>query len=467
MKVDESRLERQKLCIKDVVRDLKTCGKACINACPGFGKTYMITELVFKRLYESNKNLEFITLVGSDYLKEQWLDRSNNLTKVFTWQTIYKEAKQSIKCDFLIIDEIHNLILTPKYIRALSVIEYKYLIVMSGTLDNRHLEKLKQLGIPISHIVTEKEAIENGWLNKKHEFNLAIEISYGDSVKYNTLCDKYREAALFIDENVDNPDTSKQWESFDSISFVNKYEFGGYITKEGNRLDIPKSSYNQYKAQIKHYKTGKNAGKPYEYKNYYNAARVARMRGCSVEMIIGKATEASKTFSARATLCQTNDKKIEVIKEFINLFPNRKIVTFSTQTNFADKIAKEINGVSYHGKMNSKQLKEALDLFLSGNLKSLHTVGKIKEGADIPTIDTAINCSTYSKWTDKSQKDARAGRIEEDKKETIVLNLYCVLHKAFSYKPTFEKYFLEKAQINKEVHWIKNIEEIWQKLNTQ
>lgn len=465
MVIDEARLKRQEQCIQDVFRDLKLYSKSCINACPGFGKTFMITELVFKKLY-NKKPLKFIVLVGSEYLLNQWKSRTD-LAEIITWQTAYKQPDKFYQCDILVIDEIHNLILAPKYINVFNTIDFKKLIVMSGTLDDNHKEALSEKGIPISHVVTEEEAISNGWLNKKKEYNLRVEMSYYDSVRYRELSEKYREAALFIDENVDNPDETSRWESFSAIARVNQWEFGGYVSWDNNRINIGKNDYHKFKSDIKHYKTGKNAGKPYIYKHYYNAARVARMRGCSPEIIVGRAADASKLFAQRAKLVYSNRSKVDIINQFLELFPNRKIVTFSNQTDFSDLLEKETQGLAYHGKMKKSDLTAAMDKFITNEIRVLHTVGKIKEGADIEGIDTAINCSTYSKWTDKFQKDARAGRIEHNKDETIVLNLYCVLHRAFGYEPTFEKFFLKKAQNGKQVEWIKNVNDIWQQLNTQ
>lgn len=452
MKINQSKLERQKLAKRDMLEDLKKYGKSVLNAVPGFGKTFLITELFYKPAKEKQSNIRLFTLVGSDHLRKQWKLRDKGASIVETWQSMYKS--EPIEVDVLVIDEIHSLILTEEYAKVLDVIKAKYVIGLSGTLDERHREALKQKGFKISHVVTKEEAVQNGWLNNEREYNIEVEMSWVDSKRYLELEDRYREAVLFIDENVDDPEKSKSFANFKVIADVQKWSLEGYVYLDG-------TVSKQYdKDKVKHYKTGKNAGKPYTSKKYYNAQFVANMRGVPVEVIIGKATEASRMYAQKTALVYSNLAKVQVVKDFVNMFPDRKIITFNKATNFCDTLEQECGGAAYHGKISEKNLSIIMDNFITDKVRMLHTVSKIKEGADIPGVDVAINCSYYSKWTEKFQKDARALRAEENKKDTIILNLYTVTNRAFGYIPTFEKWYLKKLQKGKEVQWIKNLQEI-------
>lgn len=457
MNLDKSRDEDQKKAIAHVKQDLKKHKKACLNCCPGWGKTRAIVDLVYKPAKENNPDIKLFTLVGSDYLRQQWRERDQGLSTIQTWQSLYNKAEKSVSCDILVVDEIHKLLLTEKYIRSITkVISWKYLISLSGTLDDRHKEIMKRFGIPISYVVTEEEAIAKGWLNRKSEYNLELEMSFGDSKRYMKLEEQYREACLFIDANVDNPETSKSWANYRVIADVQKYTINGYKGIDGGVYH----DYNRDKNKIKHYQSGAKKGEPYENKRYYNAEHVARMRGVDPGFIVSRAAEASRIYGQKTKLIYNNAVKVQAVREIMNRFPDRKFITFSNQTAFTDTLEKSVGGRSYHGKQGKKLQKQIVDDFVNDKISCIHTVGKVKEGADIKGVDTAINCAYYSKWTEKFQKDARAGRAEKNKKETLVINLYTVLHRAFGNRPTFEKFFLNKAQKNKEVKWIKNIEEI-------
>lgn len=456
MTLNNDRDAHQRKAVKAIRKDLIEHGKACLNACPGYGKTRVVTDLIYAKAKEKKPDIKLVTLVGSDYLRDQWNQR-DQYSEILTWQSVYNKPVGSISCDILVIDEIHKILLAPKYIKCLQVIKHSYLIGLSGTLDNRHLAKMRELGIPVSFVVTEKEAIEKGWLNQKKEFNLQVELSYADSMRYRQLEENYRSNALYIDPNVDDPENSTSWANFGVIAEVNRWVEQGYIGKEGEIY----YDYDRYSDKIKHYKTGKQKGLPYVNRRYPAAERVARIRGCDPGLIIAKATEALKAFKQRANLTYNNAAKIRIIKEIIDRYPDRKFITFSNQTDFADLLEQKIGGKAYHGKQGKKVQKRIMSDFIEGSNNVLHTVSKIKEGADIPGVDTVINCSFYSKWTEKTQKDARAGRAEKDKKKTWVINLYCAQHRAFGNQSTFELGYLKNAQKRKiNVEWIKTIDEL-------
>lgn len=470
MKIDVKRFDRQKECIKDVFKDLKSFGKSCIYAAPGFGKTFMITDLVFKNLREKKSNIKFLTLIGSSYLRSQWVKRANNQTDIKSWQKIYKDPANTHKCDILIIDEIHKILLAPKYINVLKAVNFKKLIVMTGTLSYEHKEKLKELGIPISHKVTLEECVENGWVNNYSEFNVSIPLNGSESYRYNRQDTIYKTNGLYIDPNIYDPEASNKFVSYGVIGRARAGVFEGYIDLNGNLLKIKEKEYKTYKHLIKHHSKGKSKGKPVYQKKYYNAEKLARMRNMyivdnkgnkvpNIGLIIGKATAADRAFRERNKIAYHAQGKIEFFKDFVKRYPDRKIITFSKTTAFCDMLEKQVAGKAYHG-TDSKANRQIMDDFINDRILVVHTVGKIKEGADIPGVDTIIHFSYDSKKEDKIQKDLRGGRDKNNVNKTLIFNTYSVLDESYYEEETFELGYLLKSQEGREYLNIESLNEI-------
>lgn len=395
---------RQQLSANKLKEDLNKYKKVVLEAYPGWGKTRLINDHFITPSFENIKDCSFEVLVDSDYLLKQWNERkANKQVVVETWQKRSRKNEKIKKVHFLVIDEVHKLINTKRYIKVFEKYEAKWIIALTGTLDITHKQNLTQKGFVISDVVSEEEGFQNGWLKRRFEYNLPVQLNYEDSVTYRKLTDMYEKRLRYLNPLIEDVESGTGTANFNVLRKV--------ISKNGI--------------------------------NYNFAKTLAEKRRTSESTIIGCAVNAIRLKARREELIYNNVAKLEVIEKLFKKYEDRKIITFSLRQDFADMIS-NIKGNSYHGaSLNNAKI---ISDFETSEKGILNTVGKISEGADIDGVSVVINAAYFSKWVRKKQQDSRArGKVNTD---TLVFNLFCVLNEAFNYEPTFEKWFLLAAQKN-------------------
>ena len=189
MQIDLKKLERQQI---GVDKWFDNNMKGAYNWATGVGKTYAAI-LIIKRLFREFYNHNVIIIVPSEALQKQWKEElSKYFTKkelirieVFTvhWVAINKVR---ISTNTLIADEVHEY-LGDEFFKVINgtYIKYDNNLGLTATYEDskgRH-RKLKNL-FPIIDKITEEEAIEEGFISPFIEFNLVVELTYNERMKY-------------------------------------------------------------------------------------------------------------------------------------------------------------------------------------------------------------------------------------------------------------------------------------------
>jgi len=116
-------------------------------------------------------------------------------------------------------------------------------------------------------------------------------------------------------------------------------------------------------------------------------------------------------YNKRLNFLYSHPKKIEVCNRILKI-TDCKTVTFNQRIDMMEALA-EKSGVAYHSKMGIKNKKEALQSFINGDVKILHTGSSVKEGFDCKDITQGIQLSRTSKRLDLEQYVGRVIRIFE------------------------------------------------------
>ena len=192
--IDCSKDARQR---KSVEKWREAKGKGTLNLIMRFGKT-RVASIIVQEYFKKNPNRYVIALAPNhitflnlvDHLLELTPDNKSCTTidTITAFGTRVKQEKlsnkTSIKCDLLILDEVHKL-LTPESLNIIKFIEYKHILCLTGSNLNKEQEQiLKDLGAPIVDKIDEATAIANNWIAPSIEYNLGIELDDHDKVRY-------------------------------------------------------------------------------------------------------------------------------------------------------------------------------------------------------------------------------------------------------------------------------------------
>jgi superfamily II DNA or RNA helicase len=169
-KFDKRKYLRQ---LRGVVKWKKNKGKGSLEWATGVGKT-VAAQIVINKM----KKKSVIVVVPTIQLRKQWekLMKDNcpdAHVDVYVVNTIALKTEY-YKYDLLIVDEIHKMA-ADQFSTIFRKISYKWLLGLTATmerLDGKHT--LLQEKAPTCDIITQKEAIENGWISDFIEFNLAV-----------------------------------------------------------------------------------------------------------------------------------------------------------------------------------------------------------------------------------------------------------------------------------------------------
>ena len=95
------------------------------------------------------------------------------------------------KCDLLIADEVHHFLGEDAELfnKVLSMTDYKYVIGLSATLNEREKRFALTSGLPIIDTINETESVINGYISLSTIYNLGINLTVEDQEKMNRLKD--------------------------------------------------------------------------------------------------------------------------------------------------------------------------------------------------------------------------------------------------------------------------------------
>jgi len=158
----------------------------------------------------------------------------------------------------------------------------------------------------------------------------------------------------------------------------------------------------------------------------------------------------------RKKICFNAKNKLDMTKQIVNKFCDRKALVFSENITFAEDL-QEILGdecVTFHSKMSAKERKEALKTFDDGRTKKrvISSVKALNTGFNVPECSLGICCAGSSKALDNIQRKGRTLRLVEDK-VAIYVNMYV--------KGSQElKWVRKRTKKDYQTQWVDNVEQI-------
>lgn len=412
MKIDQNRLNRQ---LEGVAKWINNNKIGTFEWVTGTGKTYGAI-LAMKEILKENPNASFIVAVPRDPLRDMWRKevKYHNIPRVKV-DTIHMLAKQNLSCDMLVLDELHMYVGEEANVFPLIFgnTNFNHCLGLTATLGTRNIRTdIINRYCPVVDTINLKEALREGFVANYIVYNYGIPLSQQDSIAY---------------AKINN-------------------QFYRYFGTFNNNFDTVKECLNQNGAE-----------------------RFARRIRWNPGAVIGYAVKTMKYMRLRKEFLYGVQSKLNVAKEIIEQFPDKKIITFSQTTDPADKLAKLVDDAeSYHsnietrlfdddmnlkgekcGKnkykifetdeiLNWKEVKEKhnyqrfgqkrlrsyiLDRFKNGDIRVLCTAQALDVGYDDENVDMGIVLSGTSGQRQNIQRNGRIIRLKDDKR-AIIIQLY-------------------------------------------
>lgn len=450
MKLDQKKFARQKGII-DTWQNNNFRGT--LEAVTRFGKTF-VGIIACKRLLRDKPDAIIYVCVPTDYLRDKWRETLRQFKVPAVVDTVHNFVKISVEADLLILDELHMFVgeTAKVFPGVFETIKASRILGLTATLGEDGIDiDLVNEHCPVIDTVTMEEALREGYISDYIQYNYGINLSEEERAEYNKINEKfYKYASTFNKSSMTNLE----------VEFHQKY---------GSGFDLAKACLDRD-----------------ENKELYVVKEFCRLRGWDEGIIYNHALGYFREMRRRKEYLYSARSKVRVAKEIIELFPERKFITFSQTTEPADELAELLpDAESYHSNLNTvlfdkdsmekvgekkgskyllyntdelltwKQVKQCrpnttrygekrlskyiLDRFISGEVRTLCTAKKLDVGLDFDDIDTSITMSGTSKFRQNVQRIGRAlNKIEG--KLAIIIQLYI--------RDTQDEKWLDKRQTN-------------------
>ncbi|MEX0598646.1 MAG: helicase-related protein [Candidatus Paceibacterota bacterium] len=380
MKIDQSKLEKQ----KHFIKIWKENGRyGTLEAATGFGKTY-VGILIIKAMLKKYPNATTAIIVPSNYLRNKWNDeiKYHNLKNIKV-NTVHQWVDDPGRYDLRIYEEIHGYTGGEIFSTVFDRVIGRWTLGLTAKERNKDDDKkVIEEHCPIIYRIPLQECLDNDWVAPFTVYNLGLDIIGEERKKYD-----------------------KMHSSF--IKYFSTFDF--------------------------------NLGQMYKaLKNDRFCQHLADQLQWEPKMIKIHAAQANRIMQKRKKYLYTADILFDTTVNIINNFSDKRIITFSEVTSFADKLAEAIpNSVAYHSSLktimvNGKKkgqivrAREALEAFESKKVDVIHTARALNEGVDIHDIDMSVKTSFNSTIIDSIQRTGRTIRKDEnnENKHAIEVNLF-------------------------------------------
>jgi len=443
----------------------------------GFGKTYAATHKIIIPELKSNSEKYITILLARDIHYKSWiatLDEAITHTnlrrrvKVVTVQYLIAN-KLRLSTDLLIVDELH-LFYGEEFIKYVNgeCLQFTDNLGLTATLkDTRgRYKRLMHLYFPID-IISQTEALQEGWISQFAEYNYAVEMTEDEKKEYTGYIEK---ANKFI---------AKFGKAGVRAAFL--CHRGGRGTK-GNEKDA-----NGWCRTYAHH-MGWRADMSYD--NPIN-------RQWNPKIIRGYARQVIEAFKDVNEMLYYSESKFQAAMRFMRKFNTHRIMTFGQSTRFANRLMEEFNeeglgrAVVYHSQLKSRNLRNqhgewiryksgkrvgekkvfgktvlqrlAKEAFINNTANVFSTVSSMDSNFDCPDIEIG---AIFARTSNPSKQTQRGGRIKrllpkDPKAIVLIVNFY--------YKDTKDYDWLRFSQSQNEhyVKWVTNIEDIDFTVHTQ
>ena len=395
---NDSRTRRQQKIVSQWESD--EIGQAgTVQACTGFGKTW-VALMSLKRAQEYGWGSDFLVVVPTRYLKEQWEEDLDEWEIDATVEVINTVVKSRWSVDILILDEIHRYA-SEIFGTVFSRVEYESILGLTATLpSDEKYDHIRQL-CPVFDKVTLAEAQQEGWVSDFLVYNLPVELSPEERAHYEELNSKYHSHFSTFNHN-----------------------------------------FNWAMSCLKN----KDAARDY-----------AKKKGFDYQTVRKDATQFIRNVQERKKFLYNLDTKMDVAEKILSKFQRMSLV-FSQTKDAASAIAKRYpkEAAAYHSGMTKKEQEEAIHAFCEPTdpVRILSTARALDQGADLPMVSLAVVIAGTSKPLQSIQRMGRTLR-KNDRGRAMIVELYAT--------DTQDEKWLKKRQRktpNHTIRRVRNVEDI-------
>jgi superfamily II DNA or RNA helicase len=408
-----------------------------IDVVPGFGKTFICIKTI-KRALLKTQSLRVLVVVPTKVLKNQWekslREHGINSYVVMTINSVV--ALSTLDTDLCIIDEAHLAILGKKFSTIFQVVKRRAMLAVSGTWSREHKEVINRY-LPLADTITEREAIENGWVSKRVERVIEVEMTQENKLLYDNYVEIMDSCFAHFDNSWPNAVQCRTREGASRFasdrmlsvkkedgSYMNNYELGRYLSTKSN-------VYMQ-------------------------------------------------TLQKRNSLINGSLEKVMIVAQLCRALSDMKIVTFGLATQTVDTLALAVpNSIAYHSNLDSKsvdnEILQKYDIPIKGkgtttkltrdklkelyirmldadDVSCIHSAKALDVGLDVQGMNTAITYCRTSNPEKQGQRSSRSSRAEGEEK--LSLFIHVVL------KDTKDESWFRSATKNKFIRKFNTVDEL-------
>jgi len=351
MKLDQSKLKRQK---KTVSIWAQNGFRGTLEAVTGFGKTY-VSLLGAKHFFETLKEEDrlqhyrekcdymLVVVVPTDYLRKKWT-ADLNIFNLKSWgkvrvDTVHNLIKEDIHCAMFILDELHMYVGedAEKFPGVFQSVKARAYFGLTATLGFKGiLRNMVDAFCPVIDSINTQEALDNNWVADHVKYNLGIELPPADKAEYDKL----------------------------------------------------NQSFHKYFSTFNHdWNIAKRCSSDQDY-----ARRYALSKNLDTEYVQIRAWNFMRTMRKRKDFLYNAPVKLDVCEQIVSRFPNRKTITFSQSTDFADELSERLGNIAtaYHSSLDTRIVDE--------NDRVVAVGKKVKRGGGNKTVYVDIDTGVHHSW---------------------------------------------------------------------
>jgi superfamily II DNA or RNA helicase len=333
----------------------------------------------------------------------------------------------------LVVDEVHHILnKESKYFsNVLSMTDRQYFLGVSATLEEKHVKFLNDSGCGVNYEITLKDGVDLGIIPEFIIYNLGIDLDV-----------KSKNAFIKV-----NKISKELYSYFKAVAPTNTFELIMQCTSKDKPF---KEIYVQGRKKIlQNVLVNGVIESTIKYaiiaETYYGMGEdfiniVASTNNIEEKSVIGYANMWLRNMRTKNKICNDNPNRVKVITEFLktNQVPT---IVFNPSKEYSKMLFNESkrNSIEYHsGVTKSKRLK-ILPAFEEGLFKNLLCIKSLDEGANINSLELALNLGFDSLSLKLVQRIGRLLRYNPNKPD--VTKCFINIHtNSFEYEDedTFE-----------------------------
>ena len=412
-----------------------------------FGKTYLAKRFLerFKLKFPEFKNY---VVVPSIHLKKEW-ENLGIFDGVFVVNSFTMNEVKADKDNVgvVVYDECHHYSNKQSsfFSTAFDILNSKYSLALSATLDFKHLEYMASRGFSRVFKLTLDNGKQLGIIPEFSVKNVPVSLTKKEKKDYIELQeDIIRLIKPFF--KIENDIIKIEQLLYAVLAPVGETRLYDGVRKTSEQhCEWIMARFEEAKVNIK-----------------------------SAGSIISLADKITTIKYRQKSIVQNSENKIATTIEFCKKLKGERILIFCSTTVTADKLAlklrKEgVSAVSFHSKMSTKDIGETLDKFYAGVIDVLISIGKIKEGFTVKDVKYGLRMSYTGSKIDATQITGRilSFNEEDENKESLLVNLYV---DSFIYNdeeiPSIEVQALENAYKGFDIDWVADLDSVFEETQT-